>query len=96
MKCLKIDNGKGLFSLDGDAWQQLDLITKDNILSIVTECLVNGFEMDNPFETSVHNKAHEIIYNNLFTKFTELDKQKSKFKDESEGLYKESLAKYNE
>jgi len=37
MKCLKIVNGKGEFSLDGDSWKVLDDISKEDILVIVNK-----------------------------------------------------------
>ena len=51
--------------------------------------------MDNPSEVKVHNKAHDIIYKNLYTKFVELNSQRTRFKDESESLFKESMSKYS-
>ncbi|EGR2610480.1 hypothetical protein R7P07_21225 [Vibrio sp. Vb2133] len=95
MKCLKIDNGKGVFSLDGESWKVLDEVSKEDILVIVNKCLEDGFEMDDPSEATVHNKAHEIIYKHLYAKFAELNNQRDRFKDESENLFKESLAKYS-
>ncbi|MGA6879293.1 MULTISPECIES: hypothetical protein [Acinetobacter] len=95
MKCLKIDDGKGFFSLDGEYWKALDEISKEDILTIVNKCLEDSFEMDNPSEVKVHNKAHDIIYKNLYTKFVELNSQRTRFKDESESLFKESMSKYS-
>ena len=51
--------------------------------------------MDSPTEETVHNKAHDIIYKNLYAKFLELNNQRTRFKDESEYLFKEALAKYS-
>ncbi|EKU50611.1 hypothetical protein ACINWC323_3576 [Acinetobacter sp. WC-323] len=51
--------------------------------------------MDSPTEVTVHNKAHDIIYKNLYAKFLELNNQRTRFKDESENLFKEALAKYS-
>ncbi|WP_394129664.1 hypothetical protein [Shewanella maritima] len=96
MKCLKIDSSKGFYSLDGAIWKPLDEISKEDILVIVNKCLEDSFEMDDPSEVTVHNKAHEIIYKSLYAKFVELNSQRSRFKDESENLFKESLAKYSE
>lgn len=95
MKCLKIVNGKGEFSLDGDSWKVLDDISKEDILAIVNKCLEDCFEMDDPSKAEVHNKAHEIIYKNLYVKFDELNSQRSRFKDESENIFKDALAKYS-
>lgn len=96
MKCLQIESGKGYFSVDGNEWILLDQITKEDILKIITSGLQHGFELDSPIDKEVKNKAHEIIYKNLQAKFTELNEQKSRFKDESENLFKEALVKYKE
>ena len=95
MKCLKINNGKGFFSVDGDIWKVLDEISKEDILTIINLCLEDSFEMDNPSDETVHNKAHDIIYKNLYAKFLELNNQRTRFKDESDNLFKEALAKYS-
>ncbi len=51
--------------------------------------------MDVYSEDVMANKAHQIIYKNIFEKFSNLDSMKSKFKDESESLYKEAAEKYS-
>lgn len=96
MKVLKIENGKGYFSLNGnDSWQQLDEISRDCVLTIVLKGMDEGFEMDDPSSSDVQNKAHEIIYKKLFSKFTDLNDQRARFKDESEALFKDAFDKYN-
>ena len=92
---MKINNGKGFFSVDGDIWKVLDEISKEDILTIINLCLEDSFEMDNPSDETVHNKAHDIIYKNLYAKFLELNNQRTRFKDESDNLFKEALAKYS-
>ena len=79
----------------GDSWNALDEISKEDILTIINLCLEGSFEMDSPTEETVHNKAHDIIYKNLYAKFLELNNQRTRFKDESENLFKEALAKYS-
>ncbi|NQY81454.1 MAG: hypothetical protein HRT47_14205 [Candidatus Caenarcaniphilales bacterium] len=51
--------------------------------------------MDDYVDGIIKNPAHNIIYSNLFRKFNELLKQKNRFKDESESLYKDTLMKYS-
>lgn len=46
MKCLRVTDGKGFFSLDGETWTALDEISKEDILSIINICLEDSFEMD--------------------------------------------------
>ena len=52
------------------------------------------FEMDSPSLNKIKNEAHKIIYENLYDKFQDLLKNKNKFIDESESLYKDALQKY--
>lgn len=61
MKCLRVTDGKGFFSLDGETWTALDEISKEDILSIINICLEDSFEMDDPSDATVHNKAHDIM-----------------------------------
>ncbi|MFG1485118.1 hypothetical protein ABMA77_03565 [Halobacteriovorax sp. RZ-1] len=96
MQFLKIENGKGHFSVDGVNWVEIHDIDKNNILNIISVGIEEGFEMDNPEEKVILNKAHEIIYDKLYGKFTELNEQRTRFKDESENLYKDALEKYKE
>ena len=42
----------------------------------------------------ISNQAHQIIYSNLFEKFSDLLTNKNRFLDESEQLYREALQKY--
>lgn len=50
--------------------------------------------MDDPALNEIKHEAHKIIYENLYDKFQDLLKNKSKFIDESEALYKDALQKY--
>ncbi len=94
MKYLRIDSGKGYFSLNEKDWHELDSINKGDLLHIVSSGLENGFEMDDPKVGLIQNKAHEIIYHKLHGKLLELNEQRTRFRDESESLYKEALEKY--
>lgn len=96
MKCLKINNGKGLYSLDGENWKTLDEIKKEDIILIIDKCISVGFDMCDPTEKQVDNKAHEIIYLKLHDKFNSLNSQRDRFKDESEELFKDAFLKYSE
>lgn len=94
MKCMKIDHGKGYFSVNETDWELLENIDKNHILSIIQSCLKTSFEMDDYKEIVINNKAHQIIYSHLYDKFIELNQQRSKFKDESESLFRDALVKY--
>lgn len=97
MKYLKIEENKGFFLKEeaaGPVWIELDQIGKDDLLSLLNKAIVDEFEMDLYNEELLANKAHQIIYKNFHEKFTDLLANKSRFKDESENLYKAALEKY--
>ena len=98
MKYLKIEENKGFFIRKGEQskleWIQIDLITKDDLLFLLNKAVVEDFEMDEFKEVILSNKAHQIIYRNLYEKFSELVLNKTRFKDESDSLYKTALEKY--
>lgn len=99
MKYLKIEADKGYFLRPKDAttqeWTEIDKINKDDLLYLLNNALTSEFEMDVFDESKMANKAHQIIYKNVQEKFSGLVSMKSKFKDESEGFYKEAVEKYS-
>lgn len=94
MKCLKIEKGKGFYSLNEEEWKDLDLISKDDLLAIIVSGISTGFIMDDYNVNVISNKAHEIIYKKLYDKLFELNSQKDRFKDESERVFKDAIDKY--
>lgn len=95
MKCLKIENNKGFYSINGDDWIIIDKINKDHIMKLVELILDDiSIEMDEYDETNLANAAHKIIYSNIWGKLKELENRKTSFKDESERLYKDAMEKY--
>ncbi len=95
MKYLKIDNNKGYYCLKESNWQEIDKIDKKDLMALLDNVIEKEFEMDEFVPEKIANKAHRIIYKNLFNKFSELRDNKSRFKDESEQIYKDSLKKYS-
>ena len=98
MKFLKISDSKGYFlnplNLDNGEWVEMDKIEKDHLLGLLDKALHNEFEMDEFSEEAIKNKAHLIIYRNLYSKFSNLIENKSRFKDESEKVFSDALKKY--
>ena len=97
MKYLKIEDNKGFYLKEeptGAIWIELDQIGKDDLFFLLNKAIVEEFEMDLYNEELLANKAHQIIYKNFHEKFTDLLANKSRFKDESENLYKIALEKY--
>lgn len=95
MKYLKIDDNKGHFCLGQDTWQEIDKITKEDLMILLDKAISLDFEMDAYDQAAIRNKAHQIIYKTLFEKFTELLLNKNRFKDESEQYYKAAIEKYS-
>jgi hypothetical protein len=96
MKYLKIERNKGFFSTDGQKWNPIDELSKEDLLKLIDFAVKKDFEMDTFDSTKIANQAHQIIYKNIFEKLEELEKNKSRFKDESKSLYKEAIAKYKD
>ena len=93
-KYLKIENNKGYY-LDGSTYQEIDKINKKGILALLKAAETDGFEFDPYDEGLLGNKAHQIIYENLATKFDEFLSDKEQFKREVESLYREAIGKYS-
>jgi hypothetical protein len=100
MKYLKIDDNKGFFrkleNTSEETWIEIDKINKDDLMGLLSKAMEPDFEMDEFNEANLANKAHQIIYKNVFEKFKELSLTKDRFKDESESLYKAAIEKYSE
>lgn len=98
MKYLKIEDNKGYYLKPSDqtTWVEIDKINKEDLLALLDYAISDGFEMDPYFESVLANKAHQIIYRNIAEKFSNLSASKDSFKDESESLYKDAIAKYKE
>lgn len=96
MKCLKIEDNKGLFAVDGQTWMPIDQINKQHLLMLIDLALVDDFEMDEYTREKLANQAHQIIYKNIYEKLNELKLNKNKFRDESEALYKSAIEKYSQ
>ena len=100
MKYLKIEDNRGFFlriAADGgaDTWSEIDQIGKDDLFALLNKAISEEFEMDEFNEDVLSNKAHQIIYKNLYEKFLDLLTNKTRFKDESESLYKAAIEKYS-
>ena len=98
MKYLIVKNGRAFLKDSEGTVKGIDCISKDDILFLLRQATnpdVN-FEMDVLDNDNVKNEAEKIIYENIYTKFQDLLKNKDKFVDESMSLYKEAFTKYKE
>jgi len=96
MKCLKIEDDKGFFLRQNGEMGQVDKMTKDDVLYLLNLATAsdNLFEMDSLQEQDILNEAHRIIYRNLYSKFSELLENRTRFAEESASIYKEAIEKY--
>ena len=94
MKYLKIENGKGYY-WNGQEEIEIDKINKDDLLALLNYAESDDFEMDEYDENMLQNKAHQIIYENLYHKLKEFLNDKEQFKREVEELYKAAINKYS-
>jgi hypothetical protein len=94
MKYMKIENNRGSY-WDGKEYQEIDKINKDSLLVLLNMAETNDFELDAYDENLLGNKAHQIIYENIYSKLKQFLNDKNQFKTEVSNLYKESIDKYS-
>lgn len=97
MKFLKIDNNQAFFIKDKnepEIWTEIDKIEKDDLMKLLDFATEDDFEMDVYDENTLANKAHQIIYKSIYEKLNVFLTNKSRFKDQTETIYKEALEKY--
>jgi hypothetical protein len=96
MTYLKIDNNKGYYRLEGasEDWVELDQISKDDLLKLLEKATTEEFLMDEYEDELLQNPAHNIIYKNIYGKFTELLSNKTRFQDSVNLMYKSAIDKY--
>jgi hypothetical protein len=96
MKYLKIENNKGFYRLDTsqDIWTDLDQINKEHLLDLLKMATTSEFEMDEYKDELLQNPAHNIIYKNIYSKFSDFLKNKTRFLDSAESTYKQATEKY--
>lgn len=101
MKLLKIEDNKVLYRIDSDKeFKNIDVITKDDILSIFNKIfLVNEDEKLSDFaeefnQELIGNDAHKIIYEKLYSKVKELWDNRKTIISQINNEFKELEEKY--
>jgi hypothetical protein len=96
MKYLKIESNKGYYRLDTsqDIWTDLDQINKEHLLELLKIASSGEFEMDEYKNELLQNPAHNIIYQNIYSKFSDFLTNKTRFQDSVEATYKLAIEKY--
>ena len=77
MKYLKIENNKGFYCVKEDDWIEIDKINKEDLMALIDKAIETEFEMDEFNQENIANKAHQIIYKNLYDKFQQMINESS-------------------
>lgn len=91
MKYLKIEDNKAFFikvKTQPENWTEIDKIEKVDLMKLLDFATEDDFEIDVYNEVDLANKAHQLIYKNLYEKFSNFLLNKDRFKDETENIYK--------
>lgn len=92
---LKINNNKGYYRVDAsENWIELDKLGKEHLLKLLNFATTSEFEMEEYNDILLQNPAHNIIYKNLYVKFSDLLTNKTRFQDTAEAMYKVAIEKY--
>ncbi len=96
MTYLKIENNKGLYRTDAsiEEWTEIDKIGKNDLLKLLDIATTEDFSMAEYKYELLQNPAHNIIYKNIYGKFTELLSNKTRFQDSVNAMYKSAIDKY--
>lgn len=94
MKYLKIENNKGLY-WNGEEYQEINKINKDGLLVLLNAAETDVFELDAYDEKLLGDKAHQVIYENVYSKFEQFLNDRDQFRTEVDDLYKEAIGKYS-
>lgn len=94
MKYLKIKDSKG-FYWNGDDYQEIDKINKDDLLVLLNAAEEEDFEIEEYDEEKLQHKAHQIIYGNLHNKLQQFLTNKNEFKLEASELYNDAIRKHS-
>jgi hypothetical protein len=93
MKYLKIRNGKGFFRKN-DVDVELDRLTKEDLLHLISLAESPEFEMDAYDESLLQNRAHQIIYQSIEAKISAFRLDIKRFSNEVENLYLDAVREY--
>ena len=97
MKILKIEGNKGYYKVDEteENWLEIDKISKEDLLTLLKFATEKKVEMDEYKDQLLQNPAHNIIYRNIYGKFSDLIVNKTRFRDSVELMYKAAIDKYS-
>lgn len=97
MKLLRIYENAGQFLGASGDYVSIDKITKEDLLRLVGKIFEEEHSDFDEFDgESIKNQAHQVIYRSLSLKFTDLQKRRKEFIDESARLFLEEYERYRE
>ena len=94
MKYLEIKDNKGYYRND-TGMVEIDQINKDDLLKLIDHAEGNDFEMDAYNENQLQNKAHQIIYQSIYSKLNDFLTDKEQFNREVDALYSKAVGFYS-
>lgn len=93
MKYLEIKNSKGYY-WDDKKMVEIDQINKEELLKLINHAEADEFEMDEYDENQLQNKAHQIIYQSIYTKLNDFLTDKDQFNSDVDALYAKAIVEY--
>jgi hypothetical protein len=94
MKHLRIESGKGEYSLDGTTWIEIDQLSREDLLKLVGFALESDLLMDIFDAGSLLSPAHQIVYKHVHDRLTELIENRTRFTDDVAALFADAFEKY--
>ena len=98
MKYLTINNGKGYFIVNSADTEEKEIseISKEDLMKLLDLCLSeDDFEMDEFDANTLHNRAHQVIYKNIYIKLMDVRNKRVSFSDEKSTMYKKAIEEYS-
>lgn len=93
MKYLQIIDKKGYFKR-GEELIEIDQITTSDLHNLINHAHETDFEIDEYNQLELPNKAQQIIYENIFKKFSDFLLNKEQFNEQAKSVYAEAIGKY--
>ena len=72
MLLLEIRNNQGFFLNDAGGYSSIEIITKDHLLRLVDLTLTKDVSFHMYDESKLQNRAHQIVYKNIYQKIERL------------------------
>lgn len=94
MKYFEIQESKVMYLKSDGRREQIDKITKEDLLMILNEALKSDFEFDDYQESLIANQVHNIIYSSIHKKLIEYIANKDIINNEVNSLYESAFEKY--